>query len=168
MLERPTQYGTNCCQMLLSNYRKTSHSGNMIALLFKSTKVSPLSRQSFPCPLQTTSHTKIIFLEWCLPVYLQVLKLFYLFDVFPSTVLVLSLFIEHIHIPQTYFRSKLTQPLQAPIPKHGVWYFTMLLLPTSLHSKNNFLECPNLVNIWLWITYSGNCVKYIHYLCFFC
>lgn len=93
---------------------------------------------------------------------------YFIFLMFSPLQSVLSLFIEHIHIPQTYFRSKLTQPLQAPIPKHGVWYFTMLLLPTSLHSKNNFLECPNLVNIWLWIIYSGNCVKYIHYLCFFC
>lgn len=34
----------------------------------------------------------------------------------PLTQLVLSLFIEHIHISQTYFKSKLSQTLEAPYP----------------------------------------------------
>lgn len=93
----PAQYRTNYCQMLLSNYSKTSHSGNMLAFLLKSTDVSAVSQQIFPCPLQTTSHTKIIFLEWCLPVYLQLLKLFYLSDVFPSTVCFISIHRAYLH-----------------------------------------------------------------------
>lgn len=42
---------------------QTSHSGDMIALLFKRTKVSSLSVLIFPCPPQTTIHTKFIFLH---------------------------------------------------------------------------------------------------------
>lgn len=117
-----TKQGSGCCPRLHSDYIdpfETSLSGNVITLLLKRTKVSSLSAQIFPCPLQTAIHTEFFFffLCWCLKA-LEACKLLYIYSPPPPplTQLVLSLFIEHIHISQTYFKSKLSQTLEAPYP----------------------------------------------------
>lgn len=122
-----TKQGSGCCPRLHSDYIdpfETSLSGNVITLLLKRTKVSSLSAQIFPCPLQTAIHTEFVFLFFCADVWRPWKPVsYYIFTAPhlhpsppPLTQLVLSLFIEHIHISQTYFKSKLSQTLEAPYP----------------------------------------------------
>lgn len=74
----------------------------------------------FPMPSANRHPHRIFylfFLCWCLKA-LEACKLLYIYSPPPPplTQLVWSLFIEHIHISQTYFKSKLSQTLEAPYP----------------------------------------------------
>lgn len=89
----------------------------------------------------------------------QVISSFLIFFSLPPQS-VLSLFIEHIHISQTYFRSKLTQPLEAPYPNMGSGISLCFFCSLVCMARMIFVGCPNLVNIWLWIICSGVCVHY--------